>query len=166
MHTLVDAIPLLLHASLVFFLADLVAFLIPINVLMVAVVATLLTVVMAVYFTHPLLPLRHLDCPYRTPLSTAFWRISQAIMMVWRRRRGVVASGPSPADPPLAETMVEAMSRHAMEVSPAHTITGPSCGPSDHSPTISSWNHSSRVCRACYGAPYEGDTHTTRASRD
>ncbi|KAJ7914255.1 hypothetical protein B0H13DRAFT_2462065, partial [Mycena leptocephala] len=69
MHTVADVIPLLLHASLVFFFAGLIAFLIPINVPIAAVAATLLGVVMAVYFLLTLLPLWYLDCPYRTPLS-------------------------------------------------------------------------------------------------
>ncbi|KAJ7505909.1 hypothetical protein B0H11DRAFT_1645015, partial [Mycena galericulata] len=78
MHTVVDIIPLLLHASLLFFFAGLVAFLIPINLPIAAVAAVLLFIVTAVYSVLTLLPLWHLDCPYRTPLSGAFWRMSRS----------------------------------------------------------------------------------------
>ncbi|KAJ6527181.1 hypothetical protein B0H19DRAFT_543751 [Mycena capillaripes] len=121
MHTVVDIIPLLLHASLVFFFAGLVAFLLPINFLMTAVAAAILAAVVAVYFMLTLFPLWYLDCPYRTPLSTAFWRFSQDFMAMWRRRHGAMEiddlSMPDSAE--AANTMVEAMSRQAMVISPA-----------------------------------------------
>ncbi|KAJ7455591.1 hypothetical protein FB451DRAFT_1564985 [Mycena latifolia] len=43
MHTVVEIIPLLLHASLLFFFAGLVAFLIPVNVVMTAITGVLLS---------------------------------------------------------------------------------------------------------------------------
>ncbi|KAJ7443135.1 hypothetical protein FB451DRAFT_969891, partial [Mycena latifolia] len=49
MHTVVDIIPLLLHASLVLFFAGLVAFLIPINIGIAAVAAAILGIVVCVY---------------------------------------------------------------------------------------------------------------------
>jgi hypothetical protein len=121
MHAVVDIIPLLLHASLFFFFAGLVAFLYPINRPMSAVAAVLLTVVVAVYFLLTLLPLGYLDCPYRTPLSTAFWRISQSIITIWHHRHEAVDNAPDLADTLSTETMVEAMSRRAMDVSPARS---------------------------------------------
>ncbi|KAJ7118238.1 hypothetical protein C8R44DRAFT_540638, partial [Mycena epipterygia] len=69
MHTVVEIIPLLLHASLLFFFGGLVAFLIPVNPTMTCIVAALLSIVAAVYLVLTFLPLRYLDCPYRTPLS-------------------------------------------------------------------------------------------------
>ncbi|KAJ6460862.1 hypothetical protein DFH09DRAFT_1348241 [Mycena vulgaris] len=57
MHTVVDVIPLLLHASLLFFFAGLVAFLIPINVGIAVVAAALLAIVVAIYSLLTLLPL-------------------------------------------------------------------------------------------------------------
>ncbi|KAJ7121474.1 hypothetical protein C8R44DRAFT_545709, partial [Mycena epipterygia] len=69
MHTVVEIIPLLLHASLFFFFGGLVAFLIPVNIIMTVIAAALLAIVAAVYTAFTLLPLSYLDCPYRTPLS-------------------------------------------------------------------------------------------------
>jgi hypothetical protein len=118
MHTVVDIIPLLLHASLLFFFGGLVAFLIPINTVIAAIAAVLLGAVVAVYSLLTLLPLWSLDCPYRTPLSTAVWRISQKLMDIWRRRHrepDVVLNTSE------TETMAEAMAHRAMEVSPART---------------------------------------------
>ncbi|KAJ7866720.1 hypothetical protein B0H13DRAFT_1453486, partial [Mycena leptocephala] len=79
MHTVVEIIPFLLHASLLFFLAGLVAFLVPVDMTMTAIAAGLLFVVTAVYSVLTFLPLRHLDCPYRTPQSGSFWSVSQSL---------------------------------------------------------------------------------------
>jgi hypothetical protein len=62
MHTIVEIIPLLLHASLFFFLGGLVAFLIPVNIIMTVIAATLLAIAAAVYTAFTLLPLLYLDC--------------------------------------------------------------------------------------------------------
>ncbi|KAJ7668250.1 hypothetical protein B0H17DRAFT_1087984, partial [Mycena rosella] len=110
MHMVVEIIPLLLHASLVFFFAGLVAFLIPINIAMTGVAAALLTIVAAVYSFLTLIPSWYLDCPYRTPLSGAFWRLSRR----WQ-------SPLSNSDSSSTTTMVEAMSRRATEPSAART---------------------------------------------
>ncbi|KAJ6541619.1 hypothetical protein B0H19DRAFT_852614, partial [Mycena capillaripes] len=67
MHTIVAVIPLLLHASLLFFFAGLVAFLIPVNLIVMAVSSTITLIFTAVYLTLTVLPLYCLDCPYRTP---------------------------------------------------------------------------------------------------
>ncbi|KAJ6505647.1 hypothetical protein C8R47DRAFT_967580, partial [Mycena vitilis] len=69
MHTVVEIIPLLLHGSLILFFCGLVAFLIPVNLAMTVIAATVLGIVAAVYCTLTILPLRYLDCPYHTPLS-------------------------------------------------------------------------------------------------
>ncbi|KAJ7926920.1 hypothetical protein B0H13DRAFT_1571834, partial [Mycena leptocephala] len=68
MHTVVEIIPLLLHGSLLLFFCGLIAFLIPVNIAMTAIAATVLGIVAVVYSTVTLLPVRYLDCPYRTPL--------------------------------------------------------------------------------------------------
>ncbi|KAJ7138900.1 hypothetical protein C8R46DRAFT_1013896, partial [Mycena filopes] len=75
MHTVVDVIPLLLHTSLIFFFAGLVAFLWPINITIAILAAALLATVLSVYSFLTVLPLWWPDCPYRTPLSTATWRV-------------------------------------------------------------------------------------------
>ncbi|KAJ7080257.1 hypothetical protein C8R44DRAFT_895470 [Mycena epipterygia] len=83
MHTVVEIIPLLLHASLLFFFGGLVAFLIPVNLTMTWIAAALLSIVAAVYVVLTLLPLRYLDCPYRTPLSVTSWQILKASKRIW-----------------------------------------------------------------------------------
>ncbi|KAJ7162833.1 hypothetical protein C8R46DRAFT_999166, partial [Mycena filopes] len=119
MHAVVDVIPLLLHASLLFFFAGLVAFLLPINPVITYIAAGLLGVVVAVYSLLTVLPIWYLDCPYRTPLSAGVWRISQVFPKQWRHwchpRRH--------ERPPQShrETMVEAVFRQAMAPSPART---------------------------------------------
>ncbi|KAJ7207607.1 hypothetical protein GGX14DRAFT_455854 [Mycena pura] len=121
MHTVVDVIPLLLHASLCFFFAGLVAFLLPINIAIAGLAAAILAIVVGVYMLLTVLPMWHLDCPYRTPLSNACWRLSQYIAMLWRRqctfpggRRAKEVTAPGP-------TIVEAMAKQAMEVSLARS---------------------------------------------
>ncbi|KAJ7912298.1 hypothetical protein B0H13DRAFT_1713229, partial [Mycena leptocephala] len=79
MHTVVDIIPLLLHASLLFFFTGLIAFLIPVNTIITALAGAMLAFVTIIYSVLTLLPLIYLDCPYRTPLSGAFWRIRQTL---------------------------------------------------------------------------------------
>ncbi|KAJ7133165.1 hypothetical protein C8R44DRAFT_527110, partial [Mycena epipterygia] len=67
MHVVVGGIPLLLHASLLFFFAGLVVFLVPINGTIMALSAAMLAVVTAVYSAFTILPLIFWDCPYHTP---------------------------------------------------------------------------------------------------
>ncbi|KAJ6556170.1 hypothetical protein B0H19DRAFT_867719, partial [Mycena capillaripes] len=69
MHEVVDVIPLLLHASLLFFFGGLVAFLMPVNSIMSRIAEAILSVVLAVYVLLTILPLWSFDCPYHTPLS-------------------------------------------------------------------------------------------------
>ncbi|KAJ6592774.1 hypothetical protein B0H19DRAFT_1365127 [Mycena capillaripes] len=107
MHVVVDLIPLLLHASLLFFFAGLVAFLIPVNIIMTTIVAILLGLVATAYSVLTCLPLRYMDCPYRTPLSAAFWRLLQHLRTVW--------SYAAPSTLSMGETMGEAMARSASE---------------------------------------------------
>ncbi|KAJ7790517.1 hypothetical protein B0H14DRAFT_3569389 [Mycena olivaceomarginata] len=85
MHTMVAAIPLLLHASLFFFFAGLVAFLIPVNFAIMAVCSVILLIFTVVYATLTFLPLYYLDCPYRTPLSGVLWCFG-AIANEWYHR--------------------------------------------------------------------------------
>ncbi|KAJ6494332.1 hypothetical protein C8R45DRAFT_824460, partial [Mycena sanguinolenta] len=69
MHTIVDAIPFLLHASLLLFFAGLVAFLFPVNPIMVYLMCIMLAVFVVLYAALTVLPVVCLNCPYRTPLS-------------------------------------------------------------------------------------------------
>ncbi|KAJ7659589.1 hypothetical protein DFH06DRAFT_1472454 [Mycena polygramma] len=117
MHVVVDVIPLLLHASLLFFFAGLVAFLIPVNIIMAAITTILLSLVAAAYSILTFLPLRYMDCPYRTPLSGAFWRLFQRVRTMWLRLYPAEAmeDGDSSKD----ETMMEVIVRTAIEDSSA-----------------------------------------------
>ncbi|KAJ7134074.1 hypothetical protein C8R43DRAFT_894779, partial [Mycena crocata] len=69
MHLVVDIVPLIIHASLFIFLAGLVVFLIPVNIIVMVASSVLLATLVAVYSTLTILPIIHADCPYRTPLS-------------------------------------------------------------------------------------------------
>ncbi|KAF7352095.1 hypothetical protein MVEN_01172300 [Mycena venus] len=129
MHTVVEIIPLLLHGSLLLFFSGLIAFLIPVNHAMTAIAAAVLAFVSAVYCTLTLLPLLYLDCPYRTPLSGGLWRASQVFRGLWHRRHALRETADESAafdEEALAskslhgETMVEAMSRAAVETRSKH----------------------------------------------
>ncbi|KAJ7659577.1 hypothetical protein DFH06DRAFT_1297191 [Mycena polygramma] len=119
MHVVVDVIPLLLHASLLLFFAGLVAFLIPVNIIMAAITAILLFLVAMAYSILTFLPLLYTDCPYRTPLSGAFWRFFQHLRVIWTHHLSPANEAMSETDPPHDETMMEVIVRTAMEDSPA-----------------------------------------------
>ncbi|KAJ7154136.1 hypothetical protein C8R46DRAFT_1118776 [Mycena filopes] len=106
MHTVVEIIPLLLHASLLFFFAGLVAFLLPINTVITAIAAAILGTVTIVYAIITVLPLSYPDCPYRTPLSGGFWNLRRSLQasFTWARTT--------------TETMVEGVFRGAQTPSP------------------------------------------------
>ncbi|KAJ7436636.1 hypothetical protein FB451DRAFT_1108713 [Mycena latifolia] len=113
MHSVVAIIPLLLHASLLFFFGGLVAFLIPVNRTMTVITGVLLLIITGVYSTFTLLPLQHTDSPYRTPLSDTFWRLWQRLQRLWN---GFLSldTGASFGSPPLPDlNMAEAMFRDA-----------------------------------------------------
>ncbi|KAJ7716207.1 hypothetical protein B0H16DRAFT_1476907 [Mycena metata] len=115
MHAVVEVVPLLLHVSLIFFFAGLVAFLIPVNIAMAVIAGVLVFVVAGGYLLLTVLPLLSLDCPYRTPLSGMFWKLLQ-LLIRWR---------PNPVNQPDAAlpdtTIVEAIFHSATEISPART---------------------------------------------
>ncbi|KAJ7613643.1 hypothetical protein DFH06DRAFT_1484640 [Mycena polygramma] len=118
MHSVVEIIPLLLHGSLILFFCGLVAFLIPVNIAMTVVAAAVLAIVAAVYSALTFLPLWYLDCPYRTPLSGAFWRAFRG--RFWNRQNAKTDADVEPGSSakPVVESQpsqVEAMSRMALE---------------------------------------------------
>ncbi|CAK5263557.1 unnamed protein product [Mycena citricolor] len=78
MHTVVGVPPLLLHASLLLFFAGLVAFLVPINVIIMGMTCALLFLFVSVYGTFSALPLFLFDCPYQTPLTRTLWSLNQS----------------------------------------------------------------------------------------
>ncbi|KAF7345836.1 hypothetical protein MVEN_01605100 [Mycena venus] len=77
MHTIVDAIPFLLHASLLLFFAGLVAFLLPVNRVMMSLMCIALGTFFLLYAILTVLPVIRLDCPYRTPLVAPLWSLVQ-----------------------------------------------------------------------------------------
>ncbi|KAJ7645211.1 hypothetical protein DFH06DRAFT_1477055 [Mycena polygramma] len=83
MHAVVEIIPLLLHASLLLFFAGLVAFLIPVNTVVMCVTAILLVLIASVYSLLTILPSLYPDCPYRTPLSGTCWQVLQKFNTAW-----------------------------------------------------------------------------------
>ncbi|THV02642.1 hypothetical protein K435DRAFT_652978, partial [Dendrothele bispora CBS 962.96] len=69
MHTFVDVIPILLHTSLLLFFAGLIRLLRPVNLALSYLMTGVLGIFVLVYISLTLVPLIHLDAPYRTPLS-------------------------------------------------------------------------------------------------
>ncbi|KAJ7278769.1 hypothetical protein C8J57DRAFT_1125556, partial [Mycena rebaudengoi] len=122
MHTVVEVIPLLLHASLLFFFAGLILFLLPVNKIIMGIAAALFGLVIVVYSVLTLLPLVYLDCPYRTPLSGSCWRVLQMLRSYLTRRRFTSATSTNPASSYHSDTAVEAMVRCATEVSDERVI--------------------------------------------
>ncbi|KAJ7644497.1 hypothetical protein FB45DRAFT_824678, partial [Roridomyces roridus] len=116
MHAVVEIIPLLLHASLFFFFAGLVAFLLPISIPITVVVAAILAALCAAYSLLTVLPMLYLDCPYQTPLSGTLWSWFQ-----WQRRRPPASSATESTtrhESSAPQTIVEATSRQAIDVLP------------------------------------------------
>jgi hypothetical protein len=86
MHTIVGFIPLLLHVSLLLFFAGLVAFLWPINPVLMIVAALMLGLISAIYLGLMILPIITWDAPYQMPLSNVAWGLYQRllVMLYWR----------------------------------------------------------------------------------
>ncbi|KAJ7617315.1 hypothetical protein FB45DRAFT_756846 [Roridomyces roridus] len=106
MPTVVDTIPSLIHGSLLLFFAGLVAFLLPINHLIMYLMAAALTILLISYCVLTILPVLYLDCPYRTPLSTPLWSLSQRALAFLRRPTGPKSG---------VATMTEAIVRCAIQ---------------------------------------------------
>ncbi|KAJ6484462.1 hypothetical protein C8R47DRAFT_1321532 [Mycena vitilis] len=115
MHAVVEIIPLLLHTALIFFLAGLVAFLIPVNTVMAVVAAVMLAILTAIYSSLTVLPLCYLDSPYRTPLSGIFWRAVQSSRVAWQRRQTSARGKPGVHSPKEDQTILEAVFHRAIE---------------------------------------------------
>ncbi|KAJ6611982.1 hypothetical protein B0H10DRAFT_1762615, partial [Mycena sp. CBHHK59/15] len=67
MHTIVKTIPLLLHASLLIFFAGLIAFLVPMNKVIMILSVLLFSALTVVDVVLNILPIFYSDCPYHTP---------------------------------------------------------------------------------------------------
>ncbi len=94
MYRAVEAMPLLLHISVFFFLAGLIDFLFPINDTVAFYILSYISAFISVYAILTVLPNLILNCPYRTPLSGFAWRISQvsalAILLIIRQIEGTL----------------------------------------------------------------------------
>jgi len=90
MATVVEAIPLLLHISLLLFFAGLVEFYRPVNSIISYLALATLAVCVGLYTLTTFLPIFYHDCPYRTPLSNVWWRILQTFRLL-RRLEGTMA---------------------------------------------------------------------------
>ncbi|KAJ7624515.1 hypothetical protein FB45DRAFT_1005438 [Roridomyces roridus] len=102
MHTVVDVIPSLLHGSLLLFFAGLVAFLIPVNHLIMYLMVGTLAIFLVLYLGLTVLPVIYLDCPYRTPLSTPLWSMVQKLRILFCKPM------PSSAPTTMTEAVVDA----------------------------------------------------------
>ena len=111
MAALVETIPMLLHASLFFFFAGLVAFLIPVNSSLEYLILTMLIVCCILYSLVTILPIFRLACPYWTPLSTICWSLLQKLRLLHRR-------GADGNEVPILSPMLEAREYDAIEVTP------------------------------------------------
>ncbi|KAJ6601402.1 hypothetical protein DFH09DRAFT_562465 [Mycena vulgaris] len=110
MNTVVEAIPTLLHISLLLFFAGLVEFLRPINMAISNLMLGMLLLFGSLYALITFLPVFHSDCPYYTPLSSPWWRVLRAFGVVGRRDY-------SGGVPTTLESMAEAREADATEIS-------------------------------------------------
>lgn len=82
METVVHSIPTLLHISVFLFFAGLIEFLLPVNIVIAYILLSIVAVCGALYAGITLLPTICRNCPYRTPISSACWRILQALRLL------------------------------------------------------------------------------------
>ncbi|KAK6992921.1 hypothetical protein R3P38DRAFT_3288652 [Favolaschia claudopus] len=113
MHAVVEIIPLLLHLSLIFFFAGLIAFLFPVNRGAMILSALLLATLLIVYITFTVFPVLAYDSPYHTPLSGIVWRSVQFFHELWQVVHGKVSSIPSDRDSML-ENMIKVAIRDSV----------------------------------------------------
>ncbi|KAI0295596.1 hypothetical protein B0F90DRAFT_1144206 [Multifurca ochricompacta] len=81
--SIVNTVPILLHASVFLFFTGLVEFLFQITNTVAYIFLSFVIVCAIVYIGLTLLPLFYRDCPYRTPMSGPLWRFLQAIQVAF-----------------------------------------------------------------------------------
>ncbi|KAJ3815597.1 hypothetical protein F5876DRAFT_30301, partial [Lentinula aff. lateritia] len=96
MKSIVTAIPMLLHASLLLFFAGLVLFLQPVNRGIGYLIFGLLSVTAILYVLISILPTFYFDCPYGSPLTKIWWRILCSVQLIVRETS---QGGTSPVPP-------------------------------------------------------------------
>jgi hypothetical protein len=84
---------------------------------MTAISAALLVLVITAYSVLAFLPVRYMDCLYRTPLSAAFWRLLQSSKAIWTRHPTSAKEAMVEVNLSQNKTMVEAMIHRASEYS-------------------------------------------------
>ncbi|KAJ4002161.1 hypothetical protein F5050DRAFT_471138 [Lentinula boryana] len=100
MKSIVTAIPMLLHASLLSFFAGLVLFLQPVNSGISYFILSLLLATAVLYVLISILPIFYFDCPYGSPLTKIWWRILCSLQLIVRENsKG--SSSPVPSNHPL-----------------------------------------------------------------
>ncbi|KAJ7877653.1 hypothetical protein B0H13DRAFT_2053518 [Mycena leptocephala] len=113
MHTVVGIIPLLLHTSLLFFFAGLVAFLIPVNLAVTVVAAILLLILAAVYMLLTSLPLdfsNKMTSQMETMVEVMFHKAgSEGSERLRRDKNALVWTMKSLADDTELETFIESV---------------------------------------------------------
>jgi hypothetical protein len=110
-----------LHASLLFFFAGLVAFLIPVHTVVTVVAAALLGILMIVFSLFTVFPLILLDCPYRTPLSVPLWNMTRYLANQFHRFQSE-PGGTQTTSEEDDDTMVESVFRRAIKSSPERDV--------------------------------------------
>ncbi|KAF7291942.1 hypothetical protein MIND_01219700 [Mycena indigotica] len=120
MHAVVEIIPSLLHAALLFFFCGLVVFLVPVNKIIAALVAGILLLVVSFYVLLTIMPLICSDSPYRTPLSNAVWRMYQFCSQLLHRASNPVSihiAQTTLVDNMIEEAITPSDDRHKRDVS-------------------------------------------------
>ncbi|KAF5312163.1 hypothetical protein D9619_002728 [Psilocybe cf. subviscida] len=84
MSAIVEIIPMLLHISLFFFFAGLVAFLAPLNAGLEYLILSILIGSCGLYILVSVLPVLDLSCPFWTPLSKNVWYILYKLQAIQR----------------------------------------------------------------------------------
>ncbi|CAK5265972.1 unnamed protein product [Mycena citricolor] len=84
MHVAVRAPLLFLHGALVLFFGGLVAFLVPVNNVIMSIFSALLLLFVSVYAMFTAHPLFFLDSPFQTPLTQIIWSLNQILRNVLR----------------------------------------------------------------------------------
>ncbi|KAF9020921.1 hypothetical protein BDP27DRAFT_1411622 [Rhodocollybia butyracea] len=83
--TIIGMLPVLLHISLMMFLAGLAIFLVSLDIVMAYVVGTIAVTVALLYFAATVLPLVTLQCPYRTTFTNKLYWICQEPQKMYQR---------------------------------------------------------------------------------
>lgn len=82
MAAMVDSIPTLLHVAVFLFFAGLVQFLFTVNKILAHMALAVVVICGFLYLFVTILPTLYRNSPYRTPLSSIFWRVMQTFRVL------------------------------------------------------------------------------------